>query len=90
MYYLGQSGYYGAAMSKMTAKGQVTIPKPLRDYLGVKPGSEVTFEIAQDGRIYLKAHGATPKSRFAALRGSLKTSMTTDQIMALLRGDGDK
>jgi antitoxin PrlF len=30
-------------MSRMTSKGQVTIPKRIRDHLGLKPGSEVEF-----------------------------------------------
>jgi AbrB family looped-hinge helix DNA binding protein len=28
---------------RVTSKGQVTIPKPIRDHLGIKPGSEVAF-----------------------------------------------
>jgi antitoxin PrlF len=76
-------------MTKMTTKGQVTIPKRLRDHLGLKPGSDVAFEIAQDGRVYLKAPGGRPESRFARVRGSLKTAMTTDEIMALLRSEDD-
>jgi antitoxin PrlF len=75
------------AMSKMTAKGQVTIPKRLRDHLGLKPGSEIAFELAQDGRVFLKARGGRPKSAFARLRGSAKLAMTTDEIMALSRGE---
>ncbi len=78
-----------ASMTKMTTKGQVTIPKRLRDHLGLKPGSDVDFEVERDGRVYLKAHDGPPESRFARLRGSLKTSMTTDEIMALLRGEDD-
>ncbi len=74
-------------MSKMTAKGQVTIPKRLRDHLGLKPGSEVAFELAQDGRVFLKAQDGRQKSVFARLRGSAKLAMTTDQIMALSRGE---
>jgi antitoxin PrlF len=74
-------------MSKMTAKGQVTIPKRLRDHLGLKPGSEVAFELAQDGRVFLRAQDGRPKSVFARLRGSAKLAMTTDEIMALSRGE---
>ena len=65
----------------------MTIPKRLRDYLGPKPGSSVEFELAGDGRVVLKAQQAAPKSRFARLRGSAKLGMTTDEIMALLRGE---
>jgi antitoxin PrlF len=76
-----------ATMTKMTTKGQVTIPKRLRDYLGLKPGSDVDFELAEDGRVFLKSHGEASKSRFARLRGSAKLGMTTDELMALTRGE---
>jgi AbrB family looped-hinge helix DNA binding protein len=42
-------------MTKMTTKGQGTIPKRLRDRLGLKPGSDVDFELTEDGRVFLKA-----------------------------------
>jgi antitoxin PrlF len=74
-------------MTKMTTKGQVTVPKRLRDYLGLKPGSDVDFELSQDGRVFLKAHHGAPESRFARLRGSAKSGMTTDELMALTRGE---
>ena len=55
MYYLDRVGYYAAAeMTKITTKGQMTIPKRLRDHLGLKPGSSVEFELAADGRVFLK------------------------------------
>jgi antitoxin PrlF len=37
----------------VTSKGQVTIPKAVRDLLGLKPGHAVTFELAADGRVVL-------------------------------------
>jgi AbrB family looped-hinge helix DNA binding protein len=74
--------------SRVTRKGQVTIPKRVRDYLGIEPGSVVEFEVAPDGRIVLVKQGAKPEpSRFERIRGTATVKMTTDEIMALLRGD---
>jgi AbrB family looped-hinge helix DNA binding protein len=75
-------------MTTLTSKGQVTIPKPVRDRLGVKPGDEVAFDMAPDGKITIaKAKSKPKRSRFAALRGHAGKGMTTDQIMALTRGE---
>lgn len=72
----------------VTTKGQVTIPKAIRDHLGIEPGSEVEFAVEADGRTVLRrADGKRPPSRFAKLRGSVKTGMSTDELMALLRGE---
>jgi AbrB family looped-hinge helix DNA binding protein len=74
-------------MTKMTSKGQVTIPRRLREHLGLKAGSDIDFELTEDGRVFLKTRNPPPESRFARLRGSAKLGMTTDEIMALTRGE---
>lgn len=72
----------------VTSKGQVTIPKRVRDYLGIKPGSQVDFRRSADGGVMIeKADGPRPPSRFARARGSAGPGMTTDELMALLRGE---
>jgi AbrB family looped-hinge helix DNA binding protein len=43
-----------SVVPKLTSKGQVTIPKWLRDSLGLKRGSSVQFEVDSDGRIILR------------------------------------
>jgi AbrB family looped-hinge helix DNA binding protein len=74
--------------TKVTSKGQVTIPKPVRDHLGIVPGSEVEFRRAADGGILIqRADGTRPPSRFAKLVGSAGPGMSTDELMALLRGE---
>jgi antitoxin PrlF len=74
--------------SNVTTKGQVTIPKTIRDRLGIAPGDAVSFEVAPDGRIVLvKATGARPVSRFEAFRGRAGPGLSTDEIMALTRGE---
>jgi AbrB family looped-hinge helix DNA binding protein len=72
----------------VTSKGRVTIPKPVRDRLGIVPGSAVEFELGPDGRVTLTKVGAKrPKSRFEALRGRAGKGLSTDEIMALTRGE---
>jgi antitoxin PrlF len=72
----------------VTTKGQVTIAKPVRDRLGIKPGNAVDFQLAADGRVVLVKLGARqPRSRFEALRGRAGKGLTTDEIMALTRGE---
>lgn len=88
-------------MSRMTSKGQVTIPKRIRDYLGLKPGSEIEFQYADDGRIVLKpdrnssttsadSERRRMEKALAELRGSLDLGMTTDEFMRFVRGDPDE
>jgi AbrB family looped-hinge helix DNA binding protein len=72
----------------VTQKGQVTIPKRIRDHLGIGPGSQVSFRNTADGGVLIeKADGPRPQSRFAKLRGSAGPGLSTDELMALLRGD---
>lgn len=74
--------------AKVTSKGQITIPKAVREQLGIGPGSMVDFERIEDGRIVLAKVGKKARpSRFARLRGSAGKGMSTDEIMALTRGE---
>ena len=71
-----------AVGSRVTRKGQVTIPKRVRDHLGIEPGSVVDFELGADGRIVLVVAGAEPPpARFARMRGIATTKLTTDELM---------
>lgn len=77
-----------AMTTTVTAKGQVTIPKAVRELLGISPGSSVDFVRAPDGRIVLvRADKQQPVTRFAKLRGHAGEGLDTDAIMALTRGD---
>ncbi|MEX1203901.1 MAG: AbrB/MazE/SpoVT family DNA-binding domain-containing protein [Dongiaceae bacterium] len=74
----------------VTSKGQVTIPKKVRDYLGIAPGAAVDFDLLEDGRVTVRKAGKrrSPKrSAFARVRGRASAGMSTDEIMALTRGD---
>ncbi len=73
---------------KLTEKGQVTIPKDLRDALGIGAGTEVEFERRKDTIVVRKSDRSPTRGRQLAerLRGRGDVEMTTDEIMALTRG----
>ena len=82
-------------MPRMTSKGQVTVPKRIRDYLGLKPGSEVRFRYTGDGKILLQVQEGKSAIRerleraLDQLGGSAGPGMSTDELMALTRGWGE-
>jgi AbrB family looped-hinge helix DNA binding protein len=83
-------GYYEVfdMATTVTSKGQVTIPKAVRELLGIKPGSQVDFHRADDGSVVLtRADAKKPSSRFAHLRGHAGKGLGTDAILALTRGE---
>jgi AbrB family looped-hinge helix DNA binding protein len=73
----------------VTSKGQVTIPKHVRDLLGIGPGSVIEFERAEDGRVVLVKIGKRKErpNRFVRLRGHAGKGLSTAQIMAMTRGE---
>ena len=76
---------------RITSKGQVTIPAEIREKAGLLPHTEVEFEF--DGEVVriVRAKNKHTDSRgarvVALLRGTGDVAMTTDEIMALTRGD---
>jgi len=76
---------------RITSKGQVTIPIELRERLGLVPETEVEFELDGNALRLRKARrpaGATRGAGVVAqLRGRGDVRMTTDEILALTRGD---
>ena len=78
---------------RMTTKGQVTIPQDMRERLGLHPNSEVEFELVGDSVRIRKARGKGQKSRGERLLELMRraprprSGMTTDQLMALTRGE---
>lgn len=74
--------------TNMTIKGQVTIPKKVRDALRLAPGDGVEFDVNHEGQVVvLKANArrARKQDRFDAAVGKAQVKWRTDDLMALLR-----
>jgi antitoxin PrlF len=74
----------------LTVKGQVTIPKQIRDALGLLPGTPVDFAVNHAGEVVIHraaGSGKRKSDRFEAARGKADVKWRTKDLMALLRGE---
>lgn len=77
---------------RITSKGQVTIPVAIRERAGLLPGADVAFELDERGGVRIvpaaAARGESRGQRLVRrLSGSATVKMTTEEIMALTRGE---
>lgn len=70
----------------VSEKGQVTIPKQLRDRLGIEPGQQLEFS-EEDGR--LVARKVRPSAGIDAAWGILALDVSVDTFVEELRGPAD-
>jgi AbrB family looped-hinge helix DNA binding protein len=76
---------------RITSRGKVTIPFAIREKAGLLPNTEVELEFDGEAVLIRRARRRTVSGRGARLvthmRGPGDGTMTTDEIMALIRGE---
>lgn len=75
---------------RITSKGQVTIPIEIRERMGLLPNTEVRFEVEGNAVRILreeKAPGGRGQRLLKQMRGRATSKMSTEEIMALTRGE---
>lgn len=77
---------------RITSKGQVTIPQHVREALGLLPHTEVEFTIEGSSARITKIEKEGAETRGAKVLQALRSgrsfvSMSTEEIMALTRGE---
>jgi AbrB family looped-hinge helix DNA binding protein len=72
---------------RVTTKGQVTIPQPIREKLGIGPSTEIDFVEAK-GKVYIvkKKRTGPERNAFRKVRGIASVKMSTEAILNLTRG----
>ena len=71
--------------AKLTSKGQITIPKKVRDKIGISPGEVLQFE-EKEGTFYIKKGARkSPFDQWAGYLGK-RTKKGSDKIIEEMRG----
>ncbi len=81
-----KNSYYLGMKTRVTERGQITIPKAVRERLGIRPGQELEVR-EQDGAIVaFKAQTVDP---LTAVTGIIEVEGSTDDLIEEIRGQAD-
>ena len=69
----------------ISEKGQITIPKPLRDRLGLRPGTVVVFEAMEGNLVGHKQISDDPVAKWRG-KGKLPDKLSVDEYLKRMRG----
>ena len=80
------------AESTITSKGQITIPKVVRERLHLEPGDKVYFDVRDDGSVSMLTRKHPVESLFGLLKdkGKVKRPITIDEMNPASLDDQDE
>jgi antitoxin PrlF len=73
-------------VATLTSKGQLTLPKPIRDLLKLNPGDAVDFVVAADGTVQVRAGRFDVRDLRGLLKKPGRKPITIEQMDDALRG----
>ena len=75
------------ASATVTSKGQITIPKPIREALELEPGDRVAFRVDDEGRVVIEPETLDLMELFGTLKPSVQ-GVTVDDMRRAIRSRG--
>jgi AbrB family looped-hinge helix DNA binding protein len=74
-------------ISTLTTKGQITIPKEIREFLKLRTGQRVEFYVDPDGKVILQPHNRDIRSLRGMIRSPHRRPVTVEEMNeAIARG----
>jgi antitoxin PrlF len=67
-------------VATLTSKGQTTIPKEIRDSLGMKPGDRLTFTLMPDGTVVMRVKSKSIVELAGVLRKKGRKPVSVEQL----------
>ena len=67
-------------IATLTSKGQITVPKSIRDHLHISTGDKVDFRVNHNGTVELVPIGHSVDDVFGCLSSKVKTNLTIEEM----------
>lgn len=77
-------------ITTLTSKGQITLPKQIRDAFRLKPGDPVEFLVARDGGVSVRAPRGDVRDLKGLLRSSRRRTMSLEDMERAIARRGDR
>jgi len=71
------------SQTTMTSKGQTTIPKEIRDSLGLQPQDKLNFSLLSDGTVIMRAKKRSIKSVYGMLHQADRAVISIEEMQRL-------
>lgn len=78
------------AAATLTSKGQTTIPKEIRDFLGIGPGDKLDFVVESDGRVILRPATLDVRQLRGMLKRSGRKAVTLEEMDKAIAGGASR
>lgn len=78
------------AAATITSKGQITIPKSVREHLGVKPGDRVDFVVEESGRVVVEPFSTDVRELAGMLRRHGRKPVSLEEMERAIRAHGGR
>jgi len=82
LYFVDPNLYCSLMKGVLSSQGQVTIPKQVRDALGLRPGDQIEFQVQGDVMVGRRRSRRASLDRFVGL---LSDGRSTDDVMSHVR-----
>lgn len=68
------------ATSTLTSKGQITVPKEIRDHLKLRTGQRLEFQVVADGRVLMRPRSRDVRELKGIVRSSRRKSVSVEEM----------
>jgi len=74
----------------LTSKGQITVPKAVRDALHLRPGDRLAFQVKEDGSVEMRPETISIRSLVGIVKTKRKASVSIEEMNEAIRRGGTR
>jgi AbrB family looped-hinge helix DNA binding protein len=72
-------------IATLTSKGQITVPKAVRDFLHLRNGDRIDFRVSEDGKVELVPLQKSIDSAFGILKDKIDKKLSVEDMNLIIK-----